>query len=241
MSSDDGDTRAATPQQVVDRVVIADVDTLECWDGPYEQDVGAAHTFAETFGAVRIAVVQDGRVIYGQDAVQAERQSRRHGGQIPVIDITDLEWTELRGAALAIGLTRLDQLSRADPKALADILLRIQAEDAGLLQAAGFDDGDLDDVLALANGDLPPLDALAGGEGSPDAAQAVAPEGMGIVSFTVTETLAAAWGRVADDLGGDDDARFRALLAAAGVDVDHEERMADEAVVFDFSEDPDAG
>lgn len=207
VSSDDRDSRALTPQQVMDRVTMVDVDDLTLWEGPFEVDVGQAHLFAEHFGSLRIALVKDGQVVYGQDAVQAERQAQRFGGRILAIDVSDLGWTDLRAAAVAVGLTRLDQSARVDHATMADMLMRIRAEDAALLEGAGYTDDDLDDLIA--HDQVPSLDALEAQYGEP-----AGEDFWPTVKVKVPPDVHKVWQETVEAHGGDEIAAFAALLNA---------------------------
>jgi hypothetical protein len=163
-SSDEAALRI-TPDLLSKLVQIADVDDLQrsgrdAWSG----DVTLAGSMSGEFGTVTIPIVRDGEVVYGWDAVEAEKQDSRDGGRMMVVDITGLDWPPERVWALVAGLHRQRERTTVDQQALADLLLSIQQTEPDLLLAAGWGDDDLTDLLAAVS--APSLEALEDQHGS---------------------------------------------------------------------------
>src|SRR5688572_6030524 len=84
---DDGRPVKITPEMLVERTRVFDVDELRLMDSnPNQGDVGAIHGSMEEFGQIETILVVDGRVVNGNHRVVAERQARRFGGKLAGID-----------------------------------------------------------------------------------------------------------------------------------------------------------
>lgn len=160
MQSSDDSAGRITPDLLEKLVRVADVDELtrserDAWTG----DVELASGMSGEFGAVAMPIVNNGEVVYGWDAVAAEQAEGRDDGRMVVVDITGLDWPRERVWALVAGLHRRQERMTVDQKALADLLLEIQREEPALLDAIGWADSDLDDLIAAVS--VPTLGALA--------------------------------------------------------------------------------
>lgn len=149
---------------IQERVRLVPVADLTTWAGPYQGDVGAAHTYLGTFGQWQVPVVVDGRVVYGQEYVEAERHDPHFAGNMAVLDLSDLGWSEEMVVGAVLGLHRQAQLQSIDQEMLVSLLTDLHASDERILTGAGYDRDDIDAIIAQLERDQQPLD---GGAGSP--------------------------------------------------------------------------
>lgn len=125
-----------TPQDLAARVTVFDVDDLTLWDAnPNKADEDSIHASMEEWGqTATILVATDGNgrrvVVDGNHRVAAERKARRFGGKLAGIDVTGLDWTDVRAFAAGLALNRTARLGADDEGLLAAILTQIGAEDA---------------------------------------------------------------------------------------------------------------
>jgi len=139
------------------------LDDLKIWDRNYNRgDVPAIRASIAEFGMNgALRVWQDGIVIAGNHALLALRDMRDAGELppthvtvdadgawwIPCIDVTHLE--RRRAEAFAIADNRTRDLASTDDAALASLLSVIAEEAPDAFGATGYDDGDLNRLLAI--------------------------------------------------------------------------------------------
>lgn len=156
-----------TPDMLLDRMRVFDVDDLEAWDrNPNQGDVGAISRSMATFGQLDVVLVSGGVIRAGNHRVEAERASREFGGRIAGIDISDLGWDDTTLDAASIALNYIARLSTDDEPRLALLALQIHEQSQALLAATGIDDEDLDRLVADVLRDTNP--ALAAALDQPD-------------------------------------------------------------------------
>lgn len=144
MSSDDRGPLVLTPDMLQAHVRLVDVRDLSEWDGPYQGDIGAAHTFMGTFGQLQLPVVVDGEVVHGQEFVAAEVRGEQFDGSLAVLDLSDLDWPREKVVAAVLGLDRLKALAQVDAEQLLSVLHEVRQADTAWLAGAGYDSEDLD-------------------------------------------------------------------------------------------------
>lgn len=147
-SSDDG-AGQVSPELLSTLVRLADISTLGRSErDPWTGDVDQANSMAGEFGTVALPIVRGEEVVWGWEHVAAEQDAGRFGGQLLVVDVTELDWPEERVWALVSGLRRGSDLTLADDVLLAELLTQIREGHADWLHAAGWSDDALEDLLA---------------------------------------------------------------------------------------------
>ena len=152
-SSDDTPGRVSTDllATLVGETNVAD---LAFWEGsPWQHDVGAATVRDGVFGKLRLPIVHEGVVIYGEQIVEAERIEPKDDGRLMVIDLTPLGWSAEKATAAVLGEMTADRAATVDDETFADLLLSVQAADAGLAEAAGWGEAGIDALLASIEAD----------------------------------------------------------------------------------------
>lgn len=175
-----------------------------------QRNIDAIARSLERFGQRRPLVVWQDRVIAGNGTLQAAI-----GIGWKSIEITRCPdaWTEDEAKAYAIADNRTGDLAEWDGETLVKILNELDDE---LVQAAGFDAPDMDDITA-AFGDPPDLDDL-GARFDEDSVD----HGLVRISFQVDPDIAAMWNTILKATGLDDsDAAAEVMIRAAydGLDI----------------------
>lgn len=154
MSSDDTNTKRVSTDLLEQLIKRVHVDDLEMMEAPWDHDIGQATVRDSVFGKLSLPVVQDGKVIWNGDIVEAERIDPKDQGEVIVVDITELEWAPERGELFALGEFTAAQNTIIDHKALADMVLRLSEWDRTAVELAGWDDGEVQGLLdAIERGD----------------------------------------------------------------------------------------
>lgn len=132
---------------------------------PNEGDIGAIYASIARFGYRDIIHVRSGNVTKaGQHRIQALRQWVSQQGfpgvrgeadkclrltdgvfEVAALDVDDL--SDAEADALMLAFNRTSRLGRDDDAMLAKLLQDLQAEDASLIEAAGYSGDDLDELL----------------------------------------------------------------------------------------------
>lgn len=141
------------------------LDALEFWkENPNEGDIGSIYNSIKKFGFWGVFLVWNGIVKGGNHSAKALRWLHDEGKWIPKGDgirIRDGVWevrywdvshmSEFEANALALALNNTARKGHDDPAKLLALLQAIQDDDAELAEAAGYDQDDIDDLLALVN------------------------------------------------------------------------------------------
>ncbi len=157
------------------------------------------------------------RLVAGHGRINDLRERYARGEDPPegVVADDDGEWRvpvirgwrskdDLRAVRYLIGSNGLTMSGGWDDGGLAELLSELRAVDVAMLEGTGFNDGDVDDLLALAA--PPDLDQLGGDHGDPDASDT-----WPVVRVKVPPHMHAAWRTVVDEHDGDE------LTALAGL------------------------
>lgn len=135
-----------------------DIQSLSLWEQNYRLgDVEAIKNSIRRFGFGSVIRVWNGTVMAGNHALKAVLELKSEGWNptgaitikgeswfIPVLDISHL--SEQEAQAFAIADNRTQELGENDDNALSKLLLELQS--SSLLTETGYDDSDLDELLA---------------------------------------------------------------------------------------------
>lgn len=140
------------------KVITADIETLSLWEHNYRMgDVEAIKSSITRFGFGSVLRVWHGTVMAGNHALKALLELKAEGWKptgaitvkadkwtMPVLDISHLSEEEAR--AFAIADNRIQELGENDDDQLGKLLQELQT--TNLLDATGYDNSDLDNLLS---------------------------------------------------------------------------------------------
>ncbi len=182
-SSDDGGAGRVPADMVASLTRTVRALDLTLADTPWDTGppVELATAYRREFGAIGRIIVHGGEVIAGHEHVTAAL-AESIDAEVAVLDLTDIGPRE-RVLAVVVGERRQFELTARDDEALAHVLLMIRDYDDALLDAAGWNDSEIDELLETLG-----VPGLGGGRGGPTLADVfVAPP------FTVLDGRQGYW------------------------------------------------
>ena len=127
-----------TPQMLVDRHGLIDVDSLAQLEGnPHRADEQALASSIDTFGQFEPIVVWNGEILIGNH--RAAHFASKGVKQIAGYDLSDIDLDEAHRLSMALASNRIAQLGTDDPRLLAEAINTIADSNIGLVDSAGFD------------------------------------------------------------------------------------------------------
>ncbi len=155
MSSDDVATTRLSTEMMARCIRRAHVDELARWtEAPWiDYDIGAQTVRDGVFGKLALPVVHDGEVLYHPRIVEAERMEPKDNGELMVLDLSPLGWPRNRALAAVLGEDTAEATRSVDRALLAELVTGIAQEDLSLLEAAGWDGDQVDDIIAELDAD----------------------------------------------------------------------------------------